>query len=138
MLPDDQGRCDHICYACEARHWAAELFKSCCKKGDVNLPRLSNPPRFIWKLFTDLDTDSRAFRQSVRSYNLALAFTSVSYKKDLRIDQSRGIHCFQIHGELFHYQGPLEPVSSNDIPSFAQLIFYDPEQATEYRAQRYN
>jgi hypothetical protein len=84
------------------------------------------------------DTDSRAFRQSIRSYNLALAFTSMSYKKDLRLDQSRRIHCFQIHGELFHYQGPLEPASSNDISSFAQLLFYDPEQAIEYRAQRYN
>ena len=47
MLPDDQGRYNYIYYAYEARHWAVELFKLYCKKGDVNLLRLSNPLWFI-------------------------------------------------------------------------------------------
>jgi hypothetical protein len=137
MRPDDQGRCEHICTFCEARHWAVESFETCCKNGDVNLPWLSSPPRFIWKLFTDQDTVSRKFREYIRKYNNALAFTSMSCKQDKRLDGTTGVQCFQIQGELFHYQGPLEPASSNAIPAFAQLIFYDPEQATDYRARQH-
>ena len=41
-----------------------------------------------------------------------------------------GIQNFQIHGELYHLQGPLNP-SSGQRPRFAQLYFYDPSYAAQ-------
>jgi hypothetical protein len=98
----------------------------------VVLERLQTPPRFLWTLLREDDPRARSFRQNIRAYNSALAFTSVSYTKDTRTDLSRGLHCFQIHGELFHYQGPLEP-GPQQAPTFAQLFFYDPDYATDIR-----
>ena len=96
------------------------------------LELLRPPPDVLRALFVGQDPRARSFRQNIRAYNSALAFTSVSYTKDTRTDLSRGLHCFQIHGELFHYQGPLIP-GSQDVPAFAQLFFYDPDYATDIR-----
>ena len=38
-----------------------------------------------------------------------------------------GIQCFQIYGELFHLQGPLQD-EDHTSAQFAQLYFYDPQQ----------
>jgi hypothetical protein len=132
---------DKECEFCNARHWISEVvvgtnqqFELCCKKGDAILDQLRTPPAFLQALFKGVDPRARSFRQNIRAYNSALAFTSVSYTKDTRTDLSRGLHCFQIHGELFHYQGPLEH-GSQETPTFAQLFFYDPDFATGIRLQ---
>jgi hypothetical protein len=129
------------CEFCEAMHWASEAisganqqFELCCKRGDAMLEYLRPPPAFLRALLKEDDPRARSFRQNIRAYNSALAFTSVSYTKDTRTNLSRGVHCFQIHGELFHYQGPLE-LGSQQVPAFAQLFFYDPEYATDLRLQ---
>ena len=129
------------CENCGARHWITEAiagsnqcFESCCKQGDAMLEYLRMPPPFLRALLGGDDPQARSFRQNIRAYNSALAFTSVSYTKDTRTDLSRGLHCFQIHGELFHYQGPLVP-GSQEAPAFAQLFFYDPDHATNLRLQ---
>jgi hypothetical protein len=121
----DLGPMDEECQACGALHWIVESvtgsnqhFELCCKKGDTVLENLRPPPRFLEELLTADNPRARSFRQNIRAYNSALAFTSVSYTKDTRTDLSRGLHCFQIHGELFHYQGPLQP-GSQDTPAFA-------------------
>lgn len=131
------------CEYCEAEHWSSEMipgtkqhFELCCKRGDAMLEYLRTPPPFLRALLEGDDPRARSFRQNIRAYNLALAFTSVSYTKDTRTDLSRGLHCFQIHGELFHWQGPLQP-APQEAPVFAQLFFYDPDYATDIRNQRY-
>jgi len=93
------------------------------------------PPLYLRTLLEGEDALARSFRRDIRAYNSALAFTSVSYNKDQRIDLRSGIHCFQIHGELFHYQGPLY-AGSQEVPSFAQLFFYDPDYTTNIQASR--
>jgi hypothetical protein len=95
--------------ACGALHFSHtdNRFEACYKKGDVTLPLIREPPPYLSYLFTGNDPLCRAFRANIRAYNYAFAFTSIKYKKDTRIDFSRGIQCFQIHGELFHFQGPL-------------------------------
>lgn len=135
---------DIQCEFCGALHWRAETiggtnmeFELCCKRGDAMLELLRPPPDVLRALLVGQDPRARSFRQNIRAYNSALAFTSVSYTKDTRTDLSRGLHCFQIHGELFHYQGPLIP-GSQDVPAFAQLFFYDPEYATDIRHQRHS
>ena len=80
-----------------------------------------------------MDSTAKAFRNNIRKYNSTLAFTLVKYTVDDRTYRATsGIQCFQIHGELFHLQGPLQP---RDLASaqFAQLYFYDPELATNIR-----
>ncbi len=68
-----------------------------------------------------------------------MAFTSISYQKDSRLGlrANYGIQCFQIHGELYHFAGPVNLSSQQEeAPKFAQLWFYDPEFATAARAQQ--
>ena len=100
------------------------------------LPLIREPPRELYTLLTGDDPRCRSFRANIRAYNSAFAFTSVSYKKDGRINFTGGIQCFQIHGQLFHFQGPLRP-AEHEVPSFAQLFFYDPAYATDIRANNY-
>ena len=75
----------------------------------------------------------RIFRSKIREYNSALSFTSVKYQADTRTaNLGQGIQCFQIHDELYHLQGPLEP-APHALPQFAQLFLYDPQYAASIR-----
>ena len=128
------------CTACNALHFqfTGGFSEPCCKKGDVVLPPIRKPPAYLYALLTGDDPRCHAFRTHFRAYNCAFAFTSVSYKKDTRIDPAMGgIQCFQICGQLFHFHGPLRP-PSHETPSFAQLFFYDPAYATDIRANQYS
>ena len=84
-----------------------------------------------------MDTTEWNFRSTIREYNSTLAFTSVKYLPDNRPEvQGSGIRCFQIHGELYYLQGPLQP-HQNSVPAFAQLYFYDPAYAAQARHTAY-
>ena len=73
----------------------------------------------------------RQFRQLLRQYNAALSLTSLNCNVTDRGVRA-GVNCFQIHGELYHLQGPLDP-PAGEAPRYAQLYFYDPAYATEAR-----
>ena len=133
------GQMNVICDFCNAKHWFNErasgstttrsVFEQCCKKGAVQLPPLSTPPKLLQSLMKNQDSISRTFRTKIREYNSALSFTSVKYQADTRTaNWGSGVQCFQIYGELYHLQGPLEPVP-NTTPQFAQLFLYDPQYA---------
>ncbi len=127
------------CTACNALHFQSTdgIFEPCYKKGDVILPPIRKPPEYLYALLTGDDPRCHAFRAHFRAYNYAFTFTSVSYKKDARIDPATSrIQCFQIHGQLFHYHGPLQP-ASHEVPSFTQLFFYNPAYVTDIRANQY-
>ena len=101
---------------------------SCCH-------RFSLLPDYLRQLLIGDDIRTRTFRKNLRKYNSALKFTSVNYNPDRRLPRNgRGPVCFQIHGELYHLQGPLDPV--DDSPRFAQLFFYDPNEATAIRTRQ--
>ena len=75
----------------------------------------------------------RHFREKIRWYNNAFAFTSVNCtESDRGVQAGAGPQPFQIHGALYHFTGNLEP-AENAQPRFAQLYFYDPQMATEFR-----
>ena len=100
------------------------------------LPPFQPPPAYLRQLLIGDDVRTRTFRKNLRKFNSALTFTSVSYKPDRRLPRNgRGPVCFQIHGELYHLQGPLHPV--DDSPRFAQLFFYDPDEATAIRTRQH-
>ena len=137
------GQMNVICEFCNAKHWFNErasgstttrsVFEQCCKKGAVQLPLLSVAPELLQSLMKNEDSIGRAFRTKIREYNPALSFTSVKYQADTpTANWGPGVHCFQIHGELYHLQGPLEP-APNTTPQFAQLFLYDPQYAASMR-----
>ncbi|PMD49994.1 uncharacterized protein K444DRAFT_711266 [Hyaloscypha bicolor E] len=76
--------------ACGALYfgYTDDCFEAYCKKGDVILPLIRKPPLYLSYLFTGNNPLCRAFRTNIRAYNYAFAFTSISYKKDTRIDFS--------------------------------------------------
>ena len=139
----DLGRMDIACTSCGALHWIHErvagsslrspLFEKCCKKGKVQLPMHREPPRYLRDLIRGDDPRSGEFRNHLRQYNAAFAFTSIMYG-DKTGQPEDGVRCFQIHGELYHLQGPLEPRSAD--PRYAQTYLYDPAEATDARARR--
>jgi hypothetical protein len=131
---------DVECPFCGALHWDAEKtsasrrghprFGKCCRDGQVSLPAVKPPPEDLLDLYTSRDGRAVAFRESIRWYNSALAFTSVSYKSDIRT--TGGVQSFQIHGQLCHLHGPLES-NNNATPRYAQVWFYDQQMATDSR-----
>ena len=77
--------------------------------------------------------EAKRFRKKIREYNSALSFTSLKYSPDNRSALlGAGVNCFQIHGELYHLQGPLEP-EAGQVARFSQLFLYDPEYAAKVR-----
>src|ERR1700739_960249 len=88
LRPLNLGRMDVICGSCGALHWLSErdhgstkarpTFMKCCKRGDVVLPDVLNPPLARQQLFTCSDPAAQNFRENIGAYNGALAFTSVN------------------------------------------------------------
>lgn len=88
------------------------------------------------ELFKAPTARAKKFRQHIRQYNAAFAFTSLNYTTDKRTDNRQGIQSFSIHGELYHLQGPLSALPGQDS-QFAQLYFYNPAYATEVCHRRH-
>ena len=135
---------DITCNFCAALHWIDERvstsqpsnphFEACCKHGNINLPLFQPPPEYLCDLLESHSTPARQFRERLHSYNAALAFTSINCTiTDYSVAHS-GPNCFQIHDELYHLQGPLEPPTDVAL-QYAQLYFYDPSYATDVRLQ---
>ncbi|CEG72751.1 hypothetical protein RMATCC62417_08250 [Rhizopus microsporus] len=117
-------------------------WESCCKRGSVQLQLLPDPPQYLKDLLASTDTHGRHFKDNLRQYNAAFAFTSL--KCDIASAEERtnnennrgGLHAFQIHGELYHFHGPLLPTDDGSNPSYVQLYIYNPSFAAERRLER--
>ena len=130
------------CDSSGALHWIEErtsdsagenhLLSSCCKQGDIELNQFRDPPDFLQALLTGEDPRSRAFREDLRRFNSAFAFTSVDCHQTDRGARGNSPNCFQIHGALYHVTGPLETATGGQ-PKFAQLYLYDPQAAADIR-----
>jgi len=139
---------EHVCRHCGALHWLLErsthsgssnarpLFAMCCGCGDIELPRAAPPPEQLSYLFTGTTPQADRFRQHIRQYNAALAFTSLGVEVDNSVNEGGGgPPTFRIHGELCHRLGSLVP-HHGTRPTYAQLYIYDPHEALEHRMQR--
>ena len=92
---------NQVCRDCEAYMWIEERrctsakrfpkFSVCCAQGKVLLPALQQPSPALYSLLTGDDTKSSNFRQKIRSYNSALAFTSMGAKIDESVTGARGM-----------------------------------------------
>jgi len=139
------GSMKYICSYCHAYHWMDEktvnstktkpLFSKCCHQGKVRLENLQDPPQFLRGLLTDDTTDAKQFRVSIRQYNSALAFTSFTSKEKKEINDGRAPWIWKSGYTIYHRAGTLFPQASRD-PKYAQLFFYDPEEALRWRMKR--
>ena len=97
------------------------------------IPGLQDPPESLRELYRSPDARAVQFRDNIRRYNGALAFTSIGFKTDTRLQG--GYRPFQIQGELYHLQGPLD-VEPPAAPQYSQLWIVDPQMATDVRCDR--
>jgi hypothetical protein len=133
----DLGPRDIVCPECGALHWKGEMLKSstlrnprfgmCCGEGDKILRRVENPPEPLYRLLTSSEPEAVQFRKHIRQYNAAFAFTSLGVEMDDRLTGS-GYRPFQIHGEIYHQIGTLEPAPGSR-PVYAQHYLYDGDDA---------
>jgi hypothetical protein len=140
-------RMDVVCRGCNALHWNAErpqhttraragTFEACCKHGDAIVERMRDLPEPLNTLMTGQDRQSRLFREHLRRWNTLFAFTSIRYNADDRTGViGEGFRLFQIHGAVYHQQGPLVPPGDRDA-LFSQMYLYDPAQAAQARSAR--
>ncbi|KIM87861.1 hypothetical protein PILCRDRAFT_3586, partial [Piloderma croceum F 1598] len=139
------GTMDVKCPDCHALHFMSERltnssnsnpkFGICCLQGQIQLPPLSEPPHLLHKLLTSSAPRARKFREGIRQYNSAFAFTSVAVNMDHTILNGRGPYSFRIHGSLHHKMGTLHPHNPQQ-PSYAQLYIYDEHAALAARNSR--
>ncbi len=96
------GKCDalHFLEECVASSSRANLhFTLCCAQGKVMLPPLAPPPVPLRRLLTGNEADAKDFRQRIRSYNNALAFTSMGANLDTSVAQL-GTYTYHRMGSL--------------------------------------
>ncbi len=132
------------CPHCHALHFKSKRltnssnirprFGICCLQGQIQLPPFSEPPQLLRQLLTSSTPRARNFRERIRQYNCAFAFTSVAVKVDEAIlnGARAGPYSFKIHGGLYHSMGTLHPQEGRR-PSYAQLYIYDEQAALAAR-----
>jgi hypothetical protein len=133
---------DRECDACKALHWLDErLYKSskrhpkfgmCCYNGKIILPMLHKLPQELYNYLIGSDPISKGFRLHIRTYNSALAMTSVGRNLDHSVNRGGGPYVFKLHGELSHKIGSLLPAEGEE-PLYAQLYVIDTAHAHDMR-----
>ncbi|KAI0069691.1 hypothetical protein K474DRAFT_1694009 [Panus rudis PR-1116 ss-1] len=125
----------HLCRHCGALHWIGESVRSSASRPEfVHLDPLPDPPLELRALYTGDDVPSREFRLNVRQYNFALSFTSYEVNEQDVNHGGRGPWIYKVGYQLFHRAGSLLPLEGQ-WPRYAQLYFYDAQDALHYRMQ---
>ncbi|CAG8458023.1 13077_t:CDS:2, partial [Cetraspora pellucida] len=130
-----ERKMNYPCSYCGALKWIDErcaasskctpIFSICCTHGKVLLPPLQEPPALLKELLTNNDPCSQEFKQNIRAYNSALAFTSVGAKIDENVTGTQDTYTYHIHGEIYYRIGLLLPQFLTSLPLFAQIYIYD-------------
>ncbi|TFK17037.1 hypothetical protein FA15DRAFT_546240, partial [Coprinopsis marcescibilis] len=131
---------DMECPSCHALHWKAERlsnsslanpkFGMCCFSGKIQLEPFATPPPELLALLKGSDSTSKNFRNDIRRYNDALAFTSVG--RNLQNIPAGGGYCFKVQGKVSHCAGSLHP-QEGAHPVYAQVYIYDPADGLNFR-----
>ena len=139
------GRMNIPCPRCFALHWMDEKlsnsslqdphFGMCCLQGTIKLPPLVTPPPELQELYDGVNDKSKTFREHIREYNAANAFTSLGTTFDPRLIPGSGPISFTIHGKLRHRTGSHIPQPDQDAV-YSQLYIYDPQSALDSRRRR--
>lgn len=132
------------CTYCSGLSYRCESTSNCCHNGKLShLPVPStNFPAELKYLFTGSEQKCKNFREFIRQYNNANAFSSMGGKI---ADMSRGVYCYKISGEVYHSSLNNIPIDlsldSNSCESkarnmsYAELFLYDTDTAVNIRMQ---
>ena len=143
----DLGRIDILCAGCHAQHWVSESsakkpcdgeasYESCCKQGKARVEAMRPLPEPLNTLMCGDNARSRSFRAMLRRWNELFAFTSIKFNMDNRMNElGTGFQLFQVHGALYHRQGPLVPIGGRDA-LYSQIYLNDPSYAAQKRSRR--
>jgi Helitron helicase-like domain at N-terminus len=142
VTPFSFGEMKVTCKVCSALHWmdkhikgssiSSPRFSRHCHHGKVRLDPLPNPPDKLRSLFTTDSTEAKEFRENIRQYNSALAFTSFT-AKEKHLNSGGGSPWVWKSGyTIYHRAGILFPDADSN-PKYTQLYFYDPVDALQYR-----
>jgi len=105
----------------------------CCFQGKISLPPLLSPPHELYNYLTGQDDVSKDFRDNIRTYNYALAMTSVGRELNYTINRGGGgPYTFILEGQLNHLAGSLLP-QEGVAPVYAQLYIHDSDVALQHR-----
>jgi hypothetical protein len=99
------------------------------------MERLPDPPQDLQLLLTAPSPQAKEFREKIRQYNSALAFTSFTAREKNNNSGGRGPWIWKTGYTIYHRAGTLFPNAQED-PTYAQLYFYDPLDALQYRMNR--
>jgi hypothetical protein len=138
------NKCD-FCNALLLKSEAKKLNKStkissgiCCSKGRYSfLPEKKEPPEYICNLLRGKDANSNHFRENIRGFNSAMAFTSFGAKIDKDLLHN-GVPIIKIHGTTYHQMGSMLTTDKTKTPMFAQLYLYDAEYEQKYREKNFD
>ena len=98
------GPIDIPCNSCAALYWINKCvstlhpsdprFEACCKHSNINLSLFQPLLKYLYNLLEFCNTSARLFRERLRAYNAALAFTSVNYTVTDYSIAYNGPNCF--------------------------------------------
>ena len=85
-------------------------------------------PEFLRDLWTKNNADAKNFRDNIRSYNSAMAFTSMGFAQGGGMDSipagGTAPYCFKIHGSIYHRISDAIP-EPNRQAMYGQLYILD-------------
>jgi len=143
----DLGRMNIQCTGCRALHWTSEpssksphngqaSYESCWKHGKELVEAMRPLPEPLHTLLNGDNARSRSFRLILRRWNELFAFTSIKFNMDKRMNEiGTTFQVFQVHGAMYHRQGPLVPAGGRDA-LYSQIYLYDPAYAAQERSRR--
>ena len=104
---DSIGDMNIVCEFCNARKWKGESATLCCNSGKVILPVFPAPPDLLKELLTDNTEEAKLFRKNARTFNNALALSSV--KVNIKKFTGGFAPCVVFEGKVHQKIGPLLP-----------------------------
>ena len=114
------------CCHCQAWLFANETASSsrpCCNNGQVVMDQLPSIDRELLQLFVCFSPEALYFREHIRAFNSAMAFSSFLFN-DPHDLLPGGPPTFRIHGTTHHRIGPLN-AESGEPARFLQIYFLD-------------
>ncbi|KAG2212076.1 hypothetical protein INT45_006838, partial [Circinella minor] len=146
ILPNgrqDLGEMSVICPSCNVKMWIKEKsggtiaepkFTFCYNKGKVSFNLPPPPPNELLSLLINQDATARNFRQKIRLYNSAFAFSSIAAKYDSQLANEReGVYTFRVNGMISHSIARAIQPAENIAPGFAQFYIYNTESQIQLR-----
>jgi len=140
----DCGNMDVVCSSCGALLFVGERvsgsskqnprFQLCCKEGKILLPTIDRPPEPYMDLLLSQDPNGKHFRNFIRTYNNAFAFTSSGANFDRNLASGRqGVFTWRVNGNFKHMISTNLLPTRDQSPKFAQIYIYDTSEQIQHR-----